>query len=38
VDLTYAVMTINAWNRMAIAMRAVAGSYQPAGKKSSTAT
>ena len=38
VDLTYAVMTINAWNRLAIAMRAVPGAYEPAEKKSSTTT
>ena len=30
VDLTYAIATINAWNRLAIAMRAVPGEYQPA--------
>jgi AhpD family alkylhydroperoxidase len=35
VDLTYAVMSINAWNRMAIAMRAVPGEYKPAQKKAS---
>jgi len=35
VDLTYAVMAINAWNRMAISMRAVPGTYQPAQKKAS---
>jgi AhpD family alkylhydroperoxidase len=38
VDLTYAVMAINAWNRMAISMRAVPGEYQPAGKKASATT
>jgi AhpD family alkylhydroperoxidase len=38
VDLTYAVMTINAWNRMAISMRAVPGIYQPAQKKTSVST
>jgi AhpD family alkylhydroperoxidase len=38
VDLTYAVMAINAWNRLAIAMRAVPGEYQPAGKKASATT
>ncbi len=37
VDLTYAVMAINSWNRIAIATRAVPGEYQPA-KKSSAAT
>lgn len=29
VDLTMAVIAINAWNRLAIASRAVAGTYQP---------
>lgn len=29
VDLTYAVVAINAWNRLAISMRAVPGEYQP---------
>jgi AhpD family alkylhydroperoxidase len=33
VDLTYAIATINAWNRLAIAMRAVPGEYQPAEHK-----
>jgi AhpD family alkylhydroperoxidase len=33
VDLTYAIGTINAWNRLAIAMRAVPGEYQPAERK-----
>jgi AhpD family alkylhydroperoxidase len=28
-DLTYAVATINAWNRIAISMRSVPGLYQP---------
>jgi len=32
VDLTYVVAAINAWNRMAIAMRAVPGHYHPAQK------
>ena len=31
-DLTFAVATINAWNRMAIASRTVPGQYQPAKK------
>jgi AhpD family alkylhydroperoxidase len=31
VDLTWAVATINAWNRIAISFRAVPGEYQPAG-------
>ena len=30
VDLTLAVTTINAWNRISIAFRAVPGNYQPA--------
>ncbi len=38
VDLTYAVMGINSWNRMAIAMRVEPGTYQPAQKKASSAT
>jgi AhpD family alkylhydroperoxidase len=29
VDLTLAVATINAWNRLAISFRAAAGTYQP---------
>jgi AhpD family alkylhydroperoxidase len=29
VDLTWAVAAINAWNRVAIALRSVPGSYQP---------
>lgn len=37
VDLTYAVATINAWNRLAIAVRAVPGTYEPA-KKNATPT
>jgi AhpD family alkylhydroperoxidase len=32
VDLTYAIMAINAWNRLAISMRTVPGNYQPAQK------
>lgn len=35
VDLVYAINTINSWNRIAITMRAVAGSYQPAKKVNS---
>jgi AhpD family alkylhydroperoxidase len=34
-DLTLAVATINAWNRIAISLRAVPGSYQPAKAKAS---
>jgi AhpD family alkylhydroperoxidase len=30
VDLTWAVVAINGWNRVAISFRAVPGSYQPA--------
>ena len=30
VDLTWAVVAINGWNRIAISFRAVPGSYQPA--------
>jgi AhpD family alkylhydroperoxidase len=30
VDLTYLAATINAWNRLAIALRAVPGHYRPA--------
>jgi AhpD family alkylhydroperoxidase len=37
VDLTYAITNINTWNRLAIAVRAVPGTYQPA-KKTATAT
>ena len=33
VDLTYAIATINAWNRLAISMRAVPGEYKPAERK-----
>jgi AhpD family alkylhydroperoxidase len=32
VDLTHAIAAINSWNRLAIAMRAVPGEYQPAKK------
>ena len=34
VDLTFAVATINAWNRIAISFRAVPGHYQPPQKSS----
>jgi AhpD family alkylhydroperoxidase len=34
VNLTLAVIAINGWNRMAIAFRAVPGTYQPASFKS----
>ena len=36
VDLTYAVATINAWNRIAISMRAVPGQYHPAERKAAS--
>ena len=32
-DLTVAVATINAWNRLAIAGRTTPGTYQPAGRE-----
>ena len=32
-DLTLAVATINAWNRLAIAARTTPGTYQPAGRE-----
>ena len=38
VDLTYAVVAINSWNRLAIAMRAVPGEYKPAHKAVSATT
>jgi len=34
VDLTKAIIAINAWNRLAIAFRAVAGTYEPAKQHS----
>ena len=34
VDLVYAISTINAWNRIAISLRAVPGRYQPPEKSS----
>jgi AhpD family alkylhydroperoxidase len=33
VNLTMAVITINGWNRLSIAFRAVPGEYQPAARK-----
>lgn len=33
VDLTLAVVTINAWNRIAISFRSEPGTYQPASRK-----
>ena len=38
VDLTYAIMAINSWNRLAISMRAVPGNYQPAQRKAFVST
>ena len=38
VDLTIAVTTINSWNRLAIALRAVPGHYRPATHATATAT
>jgi AhpD family alkylhydroperoxidase len=32
-DLTLAVATINAWNRLAISARTTPGTYQPAGRE-----
>ena len=36
VDLTYAIATINSWNRLAIAMRAVPGEYHPPEHKAAS--
>lgn len=36
VDLTHAIAAINSWNRLAIAVRAVPGTYQPAKKTAAT--
>ena len=33
VDLTWAIASINAWNRMAISFRAVPGDYKPLSAK-----
>jgi AhpD family alkylhydroperoxidase len=38
VDLTYVASTINAWNRLAIALRAVPGHYRPASSVASAAS
>lgn len=38
VDLTLAVAAINSWNRLAIALRSVAGHYQPATPKTAAAS
>ena len=34
VDLTMAIIAINSWNRLAIAFRAIAGTYEPARQHS----
>ncbi|WP_422925562.1 carboxymuconolactone decarboxylase family protein [Singulisphaera sp. PoT] len=36
VDLTWAVASINAWNRLAISFRSVPGAYQPQSKQRSS--
>ena len=36
VDLTYAIATINSWNRLAIATRAVPGEYHPPERKAAS--
>jgi len=38
VDLTFVVTTINAWNRLAIALRAVPGHYRPASFTAASAS
>ena len=38
VNLALAVVTINGWNRLAIAFRAEAGSYQPQSRQTRTAS
>jgi len=38
VDLTFVVTTINAWNRLAIALRAVPGHYRPASSTAASAS
>jgi hypothetical protein len=35
-NLTLAVVSINGWNRLAIAFRALPGGYQPAAAKASS--
>jgi AhpD family alkylhydroperoxidase len=37
-DLTFAIATINAWNRLNIAVRTVPGSYQPPRKRQAAST
>jgi AhpD family alkylhydroperoxidase len=34
VDLSFAIVAINGWNRLSIAFRSVAGTYQPAARRS----
>lgn len=36
VDLTFAVIAINSWNRLSVSFRVPAGTYQPTGKAEST--
>ncbi len=38
VDLTFVATTINAWNRLAIALRAVPGHYRPASSAAAAAS
>jgi len=38
VDLTFVVTTINAWNRLAIALRAAPGHYRPASSTAASAS
>lgn len=37
-DLTFAIATINAWNRLSIASRALPGSYQPRKREPAATT
>jgi AhpD family alkylhydroperoxidase len=37
-DLTFAIATINAWNRLSIASRAIPGSYQPRKREATART
>lgn len=37
VALTFAVVVINSWNRLAVSFRAPAGTYQPAGMPAAAA-
>ena len=38
VDLTMAIVAINGWNRLAISFRSVPGTYQPAHRRTETAS